>query len=133
EVVAAHALLRQLALDDVLRRDTRMVNARDPKRRFTEHPMPADEDVFDRVGERMANMELARHVRRRHDDRERRLRWITGRPEVAAALPEPVDAVLGRARIVGLRHLRRLRRRDGFWFGCHARSLIFAMPQTSIG
>ena len=47
EVVAGHAFLGELLLDDVLRGDAGVVDARQPERGVAEHAVPADERVLD--------------------------------------------------------------------------------------
>ena len=76
ERVAADLLPRrplgdQLLLDDVLRRDAGVVVAGLPERVEAAHPVPADQHVLDRAVERVAHVQLAGHVRRRHADHER--------------------------------------------------------------
>jgi hypothetical protein len=72
EVVPAEARLLELALDDDLRRDARVVGARHPERVVAAHPVIADQRVHDRVLERMAHVQRAGDVRRRQLDAERR-------------------------------------------------------------
>jgi hypothetical protein len=63
EGLAAHlaagglALLGQLALDHHLRGDARMVGARLPERVEAAHPVPADQDVLQRVVEGVAHVQ----------------------------------------------------------------------------
>ena len=104
DVVACESLLRQRTLDQRVNGDRRMVDARQPERRPATHPIPADQDVFDRIHQRMAHVQLAGQVRRRHDDRER-LAITVCRREVAAILPHLVEAAFYGSRLVRLRHL----------------------------
>src|SRR5262245_58615520 len=74
-----------------------MVSSGNPERLIAGHAAPADEDVLEGVVEAMAHVEHGRHVRRRHDDRER-LAIATGsvgirdaRGERSGALPALVD------------------------------------------
>ena len=62
--------LASLPLHDVLRCDARMVGAGHPERGEPGHTLLPDENVLDRVVERMAHVEHAGHVRRRNDYRE---------------------------------------------------------------
>ena len=62
------AFLRQLALDDHLRRDAGMVRARLPQGLEPAHPVIADQHVLQRVVERMPHVQHARDVRRRDHD-----------------------------------------------------------------
>ncbi len=68
ELVAVQPLVRDGALDDVLRRDAGVIAARHPQRLETLHARVADEDVLQCVVERVAHVENPRHVRRRDDD-----------------------------------------------------------------
>ena len=68
EVVPGQALLGELALDDVLGRDARVVHARQPERAVALHPAAADHGVAQRVVERVADVQRARYVRRREHD-----------------------------------------------------------------
>ena len=68
DVLAGAPFLRELLLDDVLRRDPRMVVARLPERVEAAHAMPADEHVLDRAVERVAHVQPARDVRGRNTD-----------------------------------------------------------------
>ena len=63
--------LRQLALDDHLRGDAGMVRARLPEHVLAAHALEADEDVLERVVQRVADVQRAGDVGRRDDDRER--------------------------------------------------------------
>ena len=69
EVVLGLALLRELPLDHVLGGDARVVGARHPERVAAVHALVADQDVLERVVERVAQVERAGDVRRRDDDR----------------------------------------------------------------
>ncbi len=90
DVVAAEPFLRQLALDDVLRRDGGMVLSGQPEGRFLPHAMPAGEDVLQGDEEDAAEVEVAGDVRRRHDDGEGRPRGVDFGREEAGRLPEAV-------------------------------------------
>ena len=71
DVGALVLLLVELALDHHLGGDPGMVGADHPQRILALHPRVADQDVLQRVVERMADVEAAGDVGRRHDDRER--------------------------------------------------------------
>ncbi len=86
EVVPRQALLRELALDDVLRRDTGVVVAGLPERVVALHPMPADEHVLERPVERMAHVQVARDVRRWDADDVRAVATRAGAGRVQAFL-----------------------------------------------
>jgi hypothetical protein len=58
--VAVQALLLQLALDDDLRGDARMVGARHPQRVEAAHAVVARQRVHDGLVERMAHVQRAR-------------------------------------------------------------------------
>ncbi len=70
-LVAADVLRLQLALDHDLGRDARVIGARQPQRVVALHAVVAREAVHDRLVERMAHVQRARHVGRRQLDRER--------------------------------------------------------------
>ena len=70
-IVAAARLLplHHLALDHHLGGDAGMVGARLPEHVAAAHALEADQDVLERVVERVAHVERAGDVRRRDDDR----------------------------------------------------------------
>ncbi len=68
KIVAARPLFRQLALDDVLRGDSRVVGARHPQRVFALHAPPADEHILNGIIERVAHVQNTGHIRRRNHD-----------------------------------------------------------------
>ena len=75
ELLAPELLARQVhapehALDHVLRRDARVVGAADPERLAALHAAQADEHVLHRAVERVAHVQRAGDVRRRHRDHE---------------------------------------------------------------
>src|ERR1700741_3990236 len=102
EVLLGLALLLELPLDHVLRRDARVVGARHPERVVAVHPLVADQDVLERVVERVAEVERAGHVGRRDDDAVGLLRGVRVSVEVAALLPDGVPVRLDARRIVGV-------------------------------
>ena len=59
-----------LALDDHLRGDAGMVGTHHPQRILAAQPLVADHHVLQRIVERVADVQAARHVRRRVDDGE---------------------------------------------------------------
>ncbi|MNQ30860.1 hypothetical protein D3C85_442160 [compost metagenome] len=59
----------QLALDHHLRRDAGVVGAGQPQHGLALHPVIAGQDVLKRIVQRMADVQRARHVRRRNNDR----------------------------------------------------------------
>ena len=66
-----------------------------------QHAVPANQGVLDRGGQRVANVQLAGHVRRRHGHHEGRLTdRARARLEVAAFLPTLIGRLLHRRRIV---------------------------------
>ena len=72
------ALLLELALDHPLRGDPGVVLAEDPLRALPAHARHPDLDVLDRRVQRVAHVEVAGHVRRRHRDREVLVRRALG-------------------------------------------------------
>ena len=69
QVAAMDLPLHQLALDHHLRGDAGMVHARLPQHVLAAHALEADQDVLQRVVERMAHMQRAGDIGRRDDDR----------------------------------------------------------------
>ena len=82
---------RHLPLHDHLRRDAGVIGARDPERIFAAQPLIADENILQRDIQRVANVQRAGHVRRRHDDGVRR-RVRARRAERVGALPMRIPA-----------------------------------------
>ncbi len=70
-IAAVLAGLGKLTFDDHLRRDPRMVGARLPQHILAAHPLEADQNVLQRVVERVAHVERTGDVRRRDDDGKR--------------------------------------------------------------
>src|ERR1017187_5248338 len=64
------AILREVLLDRVLRRDSSVIGAGQPQRVVTLHPARAHDDVLERDVEGVAEMELTGDVRRWNHDRE---------------------------------------------------------------
>ena len=96
EVVPGQSLLGQFALHHVLGRDPGVVHAGQPERAVALHAAAPDEDVAQRVVQRVADVQDARYVRRRQHDRvARRVGVLLGlRREVAGLLPVLVTAGL---------------------------------------
>ena len=95
ELLARRSLRRELLLDHVLGRDPGMVVARLPERVEPAQPVPADQHVLDRPVERVAHVQRAGYVGRRHADDERLVapRARAGRVE-ALFLPDALPALL---------------------------------------
>ena len=107
ELLARGALLRELLLDDVLGRDAGVVVARLPERVVALHPVPADQHVLDRAVERVAHVQRAGDVRRRHADHERLLAALArARAVEAFVLPGALPALLDAVRLVQRLHGR---------------------------
>ncbi|MGF6921853.1 hypothetical protein OKW28_006050 [Paraburkholderia sp. 40] len=87
EVVARHALCVELAFDDDLRSDARVVGARHPQRVLAEHAVIAGQAVHDGLVERVAHVKRARDVRRRQLDREILAVRVEGGRGVGALFP----------------------------------------------
>jgi hypothetical protein len=103
EVVAAPAFLgAQIALHDHLRGDARVVGSRQPAGVEAAHPLVADEDVLQRSGEGMADVQAARDVGRRQHDRVRRLVARVLRVEEVVLFPEPHPVRFHGGRLVAL-------------------------------
>ena len=97
---AALALLREDPVEHELRGDARVVEAREEERRAADHARVADHQVLDRRALGVAEVERARHVRRRLDEDERRQAPVGGRagPVRARRRPPPASARTRRAR-----------------------------------
>lgn len=94
EVVAGLALLGELALDDVLGGDARVVHAGLPQRLVALHALAAGEGVDQRVLEGVPQVEGAGDVGRRDDDRVRGLLALLVRLEVPTLYPALVELPL---------------------------------------
>ena len=99
QVVAAHALLLQLALDDDLRGNARVVGARHPDGVVPQHAVVAREAVHDGLVERVPHVQRAGDVGRRQLNAKR---WLAGiglaraaHASSAVAAPLPLGAPLG--------------------------------------
>ena len=106
-------LLQQPLLDDRLGGDPRVVGAGHPEGVVPLHPPPADQDVLQRVVERVPQVQRPGDVRRRDDDRVGRLRARRVGVEVALFEPEGVPAPLG---VLGVVLLGEVRRGSSFTF-----------------
>ncbi len=74
EVASRLAFGLQLILDDDLRRDAGVIGADLPKRVVAEHAVVADQDVHQRLLERVPHVQRAGDIGRRKLDAERRRR-----------------------------------------------------------
>ena len=102
------SVLLQLLLHHHLRGDAGVVGAGEPEGVEAGDALPADEDVLQRGGERVAEVERAGDVgRRQHDGEGRPGPVVLVAVEVAALLPEPVPAGLDLAVLVALGQLGR--------------------------
>ena len=98
DVVTREPLLRERLLDHVLRRDACVVVPGLPEGVEPAHPVPANEHVLDRAVQRMADVEISGHVRRRDADHERRVTARAGARRVQplvfpGLLPACLDAL----------------------------------------
>jgi hypothetical protein len=100
DVEAGDALRGELALHDHLRGDAGVVGARNPERVEARHPLPAGDDIDERVDQGVPDVQPAGDVRRRDDDGELRALPIEDRGEVAAFFPALVDALFEVLRFV---------------------------------
>src|SRR6185437_12180686 len=85
EIVARFALRRELVLHDLLGGDAGVVGADLPQRVVAAHAVVTDQRVHDRLLERVAHVQRARHVRRRQQDAVRLT--AAARREAASLLP----------------------------------------------
>ena len=111
QLLARRALRLQLAVQDHVHRDRRVVGARHPERVEAVHALGADEDVLQGVDERVPEVQRAGDVGRRDDDAVRLAGVLGLGPEVPAALPLGIPARLHRRRLVAIRDRRGRRRR----------------------
>ena len=101
------ALSGHLALDHHLGCDASVVRARQPQHRLARHAVIAGQHVLQRVVQRVADVQRARHVRRRNDDRIGFGGPVSLGGEGAALFPLGVEAWLGGAGVEGLLKHRR--------------------------
>ncbi len=87
EIALCHARLGELAGDHDLRGDAGMVGAGLPQHVAAAHALIADQQVLQREGQRVAHMQAARHVGRRHHYRVRREVAVGVGRECARAFP----------------------------------------------
>ena len=106
QVVLGLSLSGELLLDDVLRRDPRVIRARHPEGLVARHPPPANEHILHGVVESVAHVQNSSHIRRRDHDHEG-VPWTTDAPraigvrgEDARVQPAVVDVTLDTAGIV---------------------------------
>ncbi len=102
EVVPRAAGLLQLALDDDLRRDARVVGARQPQGVVALHPVPAGERVHDRLVERVPHVQRAGDVGRWQLDAERGPRRVERRGADGGRLDDRRPARLDGGGLEGL-------------------------------
>ena len=110
EIVAIDAFGPEISLDDELPGDARVVTAGHPQAGVAEHAVPADHDVLQGDEQRVAVVQPASHIGRRHgNDKGRsfaevrvrlRAEQIVLEPEVVPARLS-VKRVVGRVRLVG--------------------------------
>ena len=96
--------LGQLSLDHHLRGDACMVGTGLPEHAVAEHALIAGQHILQRIVERVADMQAARHIGRRNDDTERVGVRVVLRLEGPGFFPVRIDAGFGLCRIEGLVH-----------------------------
>src|SRR5208337_2802332 len=103
---AGFLALHELALDDHLRRDARVVRAGLPEHVLALHARVTRQNVLQRVVERMAHVQIAGDVRRRNDDGIGGASGPLGPAGAKSARIFPIfsDASLDRGRVEGLFH-----------------------------
>ena len=105
ELLARRALEHELLLDHVLGRDSGVVVTGLPERVEPPQPMPADQQILDRPVERVAEVERAGDVRRRHADHEGLVVSRSGTCGVQPLLlPEALPALFDAVRLVERLH-----------------------------
>jgi hypothetical protein len=93
--VARLALTLELPLHHGLRGDARVIDARLPERREACHAVVAREHVFERAEERVAHVQRARDVGRRHRQHVARARIVCGVARGEDAELEPLVGPAG--------------------------------------
>ena len=94
QVVAGQALLAELLLHLDLGGNAGMVNAGDPQCAVALHPLETNKGVLQGCVHGVAHVKLSRDVRRRHNDGEGLLPFLSLGVEIAALLPHIVNAAL---------------------------------------
>ena len=102
EVLLGEALLLHRLYDLRLGCDGRVVGARHPKRAAALHALEADQDILQRVVQRMSHMQLSGDVWRRDDNGVRVLGFIRFGVEIAALQPGCVYAIFDLLGVVKL-------------------------------
>ena len=104
DVVPGQPLLfAQVLLDLDLRGDPGVVGAGDPERIVTLHPAIADQNVLQRLVERVSHVQLPRDVRGRDHDRKRRLLGVVLGGKVPLFAPRRVEPILKIGGRIGFR------------------------------
>ena len=104
EVIAGLALLdAQLLFDLDLGRDAGMVRAGKPQGAVALHALVARQDILQRGVERVAHVELAGDVGRRHDDGIRLLVGVGFGLEAVVFHPHVIDGAFDQLRVIGFR------------------------------
>ncbi len=101
--MTVHPLIGQLLFNDVLGGDAGMVGARHPQHFAAAHPLPAGENILQGVVERMAHMQDAGDIRRRNDNRVRRIAIFLVGMKQAALFPGGIPFLLYFMRLVTFR------------------------------
>ena len=96
------SLAAQMIDDLDFRCDCSVIGSGLPESLIALHSLPTDQNILHRVVKRMAHMQLAGNVWRRHDDRERLLIRIHFGVEVTAIQPLLVQPVFQALRVVSL-------------------------------
>ena len=91
----------QLAFHHHLGGDAGVISADNPARIAAIQPVPADQQILQRVVERVADVQAARDVRRRDDDGER-LGIRAGRPEAGVVFPMGIPTLFKAGRVENL-------------------------------
>ena len=122
---ASIAVRGKFFLDRKLQGDARMVLTRLPKRVVAFHPVPADQDILQRVVEGVTDVERAVDVGRRDHDGKGRMAWlgIGPRPERPRLFPGGINPRFGFRRVKGLFHRHLL----------HPASLVVSTPRGAEG
>ena len=100
EVMAGNAFFGQIALNNHLGCDTGVIHAGLPENLFAEHTVITDQDILQRVVQRVSHMQNAGNVRRRNDNGKGLLVLAHVGLEIAAVFPVGINLFFKVFRVV---------------------------------